>query len=875
MTREEINQYFTQANRLGVDKQKATDFLKKRLAEEKQKVAPKGMKPVPQVSDIPPQIDDLDYESFNKLGDKGKEAYKRIKGEAPVKPMGGIGGLIQRPETFTESQVVKDLGETFTGMGETVQKLQEEPTTAEGIFKGGASLSAGGVEMGFNIINATLKPFLELAGEGYKSSYNKLPDEAKKSVVGTIKALANTDAADVYNEFVIQPTKESYEALMTWSDENPEESKLASDMLTTLSVLPIEEVLAKHVNKFGDASVSLFKDLLPKAEKSALKLESNIETRLQKQIEKESFDFYKPEYSKTKSTQAFLESGGDNSYLEGIEINPMKAHQDALKAMKDIVKPTKKGVIEGVEKLEKEIGGIREALITKLKTIKSDPQIFNFQTKLKDLTKGKVNSLTRRGTKLQKEYQEISSALKRFMGDAQNPGELLEGRQAFDAWARKEYPSVYKKMDDAFSPGETVQAEAIKDMRSLANQHIEDVLGEDAGKVFRDSLKLQHDLIMGKTMVAEKAAILKGQSTYKSIVNFAKAHPLFLGGAGLALLGTPIVPALLGGYVTVKGLHKVITAKEVKKVMIDMLRKLNKTNAPKKTTDQLRDIIDKLPAESVEDINLKDAKAKAQAMVDNLRGIEGEYEVINGNTIMRKGEGSSSGNLTSGAETGRIQRKKFLNNRKQEAYDEFIRQRELEEAGKTAGEGFSVDIRPTKIEDIILTKAEKDFIQETTNKEEAYRVFLELEEAKLAGQTAGDGFTVDIKQEDVVSLLKEQEDAILKIAKNQEEAALMAKKLIQAQNEGKALGVDFVMEDLINTPINKFTNKTKLKSGKETADAVKAYRKRNKLKLSGGKGNTAQINANKPKTPKELAEEILDPFKKTSFSQPLDKPSNK
>ena len=41
----------------------------------------------------------------------------------------------------------------------------------------------------------------------------------------------------------------------------------------------------------------------------------------------------------------------------------------------------------------------------------------------------------------------------------------------------------------------------------------------------------------------------------------------------------------------------------------------------------------------------------------------------------------------------------------------------------------------------------------------------------------------------------------------------------------------------------------------------------NKLKLSGGTKAT-QTSMPKPKTPKELAEEILDPFKKTSFSKP-------
>lgn len=119
---------------------------------------------------------------------------------------------------------------------------------------------------------------------------------------------------------------------------------------------------------------------------------------------------------------------------------------------------------------------------------------------------------------------------------------LRDARTAFDAQARKEFPSAFKNgaIDD-----KTPAGRAIKAARNAINDHLYDTAPE--GSEIKKLIGREADIFRATDSVAGRAKGLHGTSKTSQLLEAAKKHPYVVGGAALSEIGhRTIAPGLPG-----------------------------------------------------------------------------------------------------------------------------------------------------------------------------------------------------------------------------------------------------------------------------------------------------------------------------------------
>lgn len=321
------------------------------------------------------------------------------------------------------------------------------------------------------------------------------------------------------------------------------------------------------------------------------------ERKLAKQVSDEAIEITKPVLS-IKEKKLALEAGrGERrGVLRETTLTPSATDVRVAKSVENIVKGS--NPIRNIDAIRNEIGNISK--ITD-EGLKKNNTIFNSKQLKSALNQTKEESKIIFGTDktLQNNYNAVIDEMVRISNKhLKTLSGLRTARIEFDQIVKQKFPNIFKKIG-----GDNVRSNAVMDVRRTVNDFIATKLPE--GNEFKPQLQRMSDMYKAIKNISGTTAGIVDVSRMERIIKVLRQNPVVAGvtggiltfGALTGLLSNPLVIGTLVAGGSIKIGQKIVTAKIVKKAMIEILGKLESSKAHPNDIVLIKEFINSLEEE--------------------------------------------------------------------------------------------------------------------------------------------------------------------------------------------------------------------------------------------------------------------------------------
>jgi hypothetical protein len=497
---------------------------------------------------------------------RGGDRMERLRGiveqqtTQPVsetKPESKLGASIRSATGIEETPgdatgILQELGSGFNRLAEQFQKRIGNFTQS---FQKSAAGEISPVRTGLTALGQTAGFLGDVVGEAVFTDLEVItPEILEDAIKSGARRVFSTEAG----QSALRAIDKGATAYGEWAEENPDLAMDLESVVNIASLLPIGRTRT-GVKALGEVAGAA---------------ERGIGKKIATQTIDEALDIVKPVLKKGERIEAFATGRGvETGPLKRIGLTPTTLDRAVAESAADVVSKSKSQIAN--------IDAIGRAIDSRASTLRKEitalDRGFDQDMLLNNLLQAKEGSkvVFAGDTTLQNAYDNVVNLFMEQI-DGKRLEELWDARIDFD----KEIMNRFGAKMLAEEAGDRARNNAIKDVRNVANQVIDEAAGgdiafkkriRDVSNLFtaRDNISAQIQALLDSTVFTRA---LKKVSDSVSFKNTLVATGILSVGAFTGALSNPLILAALAGGGTLKIGSNVLTSRGLKQVLQVMLR---------------------------------------------------------------------------------------------------------------------------------------------------------------------------------------------------------------------------------------------------------------------------------------------------------------